>query len=387
VKHVLSVILVAGLGGAAWYYADPAPRKTVAKLQIPDPGPSDLDRDVLSTGKSRDWQPVELEPLVPLEPAPSHPIAEQPPRFKIISDEQPFAVSDPDDVPPVKRTNRSSPRAADENPTQAPAADTHFLSVEGRTIGVRRLGEGPFRTVIVTGLDGRDRTAVQWADDLADALEQRPDLLQQQEFVIIRAANPDGLAARTRENVHGVVLNRNFPTRSYRIGDLAGVGPASEPETRALLQTLYDVRPQRVVHIFSTTGATAAYVNSPAAEVADRLKRRHGIPVERLDFDRLPGSLEEFADTTWSSGVVRLHVRGVPDEEISRTVVPLLITAVSVKDRPGTVAPVSTPRREPSRWQTAPNSSPLPTAPGAHGTRRNRPPIRRGYEELPPPPE
>lgn len=402
-KHALTVIVLAGIGGAAWYHVDHSARQPTARLQIPDPGPSYWEADGLRPRRSADWQPVDLEPLVPLEPAVGDLVAERPARVKAVSDEQPFAVSEEDDrghAAPAessrgkaRRTSTGNRQETDEPAHAASSTTSEFRSVEGRTISVRRLGEGRYRTVIITGIDGRDRTAVQWSDELADALEQRSDLLQQQEFIIIRAANPDGLAARTRENAQGVVLNRNFPTRRFRLDPAGanGTSPASEPETRALLQTLYDVRPQRVVHIFSTTGKTAAYVNQPAADVAERLNRLHNLPTERLNFDYVPGSVEEFADATLNAGIVRLHLKGVPDDEVARSITPVLLSAVAIKEadgkRSGTVAPVSTPRREPSRWQNGPTSSPVPTSPNQQGGRRSRPVIHRGYEELPPPPQ
>ena len=61
--------------------------------------------------------------------------------------------------------------------------------------------------------------------------------------------NPDGLARGTRKNAHGVDLNRNFPYRwadldgSYESGPRAG----SEPETRAMMGFLREIRPSRII--------------------------------------------------------------------------------------------------------------------------------------------
>ena len=247
--------------------------------------------------------------------------------------------------------------------------------------------------MIITGIDGRDRTAVQWSDDLADALEQRPDLLQQNQFVLIRAANPDGLAAKIRDNSRGVVLNRNFPTRRYRKDSFGatGNGPASEPETlRLAADPVRSLVPNGSCISSARTGATAVYVNSSAGEVAERIRRNQGLDADRLDFDKVPGSLEEFVDSTWNAGVVRMHLRNDPDSDVGRKRIPLLLTAVSAKDSPAsgtrTVSPVSRPNREPARWQIGPLSSPVPP-PVYQTNRRSRPVIRRGYEELPPPPQ
>jgi protein MpaA len=66
---------------------------------------------------------------------------------------------------------------------------------------------------------------------------------------LVPAYNPDGLAAHTRRNAHGVDLNRNYP---YHWVDLdgnyeSGSRPASEPETRAMMRFLSDVRPDYVL--------------------------------------------------------------------------------------------------------------------------------------------
>lgn len=396
-KHALAVMMLAGMaGGAAWYRFDDAesPRSSTEKIRVPDPGPDARLADF-------ELPALDFNPVEPGEKFPSHLVAERSPRIQTISDEQPFAVSheEPAVEPaaPVRRTRIAPPRRDEFDPLEterSPAVtiDDKQQSAEGRPISIRRIGQGRYRTLIITGIDGRDQAAVAWSDELADAIEAQPELLQQQEFVIIRAANPDGLANKTRVNSRGVDLNRNFPTRRYRNDpqEAAGSGPASEAETRAMLQMMYEFRPQRVIHLASSASHSVAYVNQSASDVGERLQRKFAIPQERLSYDRMPGSLEEFVESTWNSTVILLQLRGVPDKDVARKLIPAMLAAVAVNEvRPGSnVAPVSTPRREQSRWQSGPTSSPVPTnTPGYQTERRARPVLRRGYEELPPPPQ
>jgi hypothetical protein len=100
---------------------------------------------------------------------------------------------------------------------------------------------------------------------------------------VVPTYNPDGLAAHTRRNAHGVDLNRNYPndwaplTGNY----YAGPRPASEPETRAMMRFLRQVRPRRVVSFHQPLNGVDVATKDPG--FARRIARALRLPTTDLD--------------------------------------------------------------------------------------------------------
>ncbi len=102
----------------------------------------------------------------------------------------------------------------------------------------------------------------------------------------VRTVNPDGLARGTRQNVHGVDLNRNFPRRWRGGGQpfdgyYPGPSAASEPETRALMRLVRRIRPDISIHYHQDFGLVNLTGGPDAAIVRD-YARRSGLPAKRL---------------------------------------------------------------------------------------------------------
>lgn len=117
-------------------------------------------------------------------------------------------------------------------------------SVEGRALVAERYGEPGGRRVLVIGvIHGNEDAGVAIIEQLR-ATPPPPGV----ELWLVESMNPDGQAAGDRHNAHHVDLNRNFPYNWGPIGQpgdgqYAGPGPASEPETLAMVNLIRQLRP------------------------------------------------------------------------------------------------------------------------------------------------
>jgi protein MpaA len=150
-------------------------------------------------------------------------------------------------------------------------------SVDHRPIVATRVGSpsAQVRVLVVGDVHGNERAGERI---VARLRRSHPDDVQ---LWLVRTANPD---VDTRQNAHGVDLNRNFPYR-WRAGPRGtyypGPRPASEPETRALMRLVKRVRPQIAVYYHQHLGIT---VRTRAGDVGleREYARRTGLPLRRL---------------------------------------------------------------------------------------------------------
>ncbi len=129
-------------------------------------------------------------------------------------------------------------------------------SVQGRPLQVYRFGTGRHTYFIIAGIHGGyEVNTIQLADELIAYYQEHPELVPpDSRLYILRALNPDGEIFinqfEGRANANGVDLNRNYTVEWERVWRRrgcwdfrpinAGTGPASEPETVAVMSFIIE---------------------------------------------------------------------------------------------------------------------------------------------------
>jgi protein MpaA len=136
-------------------------------------------------------------------------------------------------------------------------------SVQHRPITlVHVAGTGP-RILVVGCIHGNEPAGIA----IVRALERTHP---QADLWLVPVLNPDGLAAGTRQNAHGVDLNRNLPSLWQRFGRpgstyYSGPKPFSEPESRAARDVILRIKPRYTIWYHQHMDVVWAYGRSTAA--------------------------------------------------------------------------------------------------------------------------
>lgn len=119
-------------------------------------------------------------------------------------------------------------------------------TVKGRPIRAWRLGDpsSPVKAVFIGTIHGNEAAPSRILENLRDGAP-----IKGADIWVVPYVNRDGYVRHTRKNARGVDLNRNFPVRWTRLFGKynSGPRPASEPETRAVMRFLGNIRPTYVV--------------------------------------------------------------------------------------------------------------------------------------------
>lgn len=206
-------------------------------------------------------------------------------------------------------------------------------SVEGRDIELIKIGDGLEVVLILASIHGNECAGTPLVERFADVLAPngRADVPDDLTVLLIPCANPDGMANRTRQNVHRVDLNRNFPADNYESKRRYGFDPLSEPETKALFEVIQQYRPVYIVTIHQPL--TCIDYDGPGYELARMMSQACGLPVKKLGAQ--PGSLGAWAGETLGIPVITLELPGhagrLPVDTLWEQYGPALITALTFR--------------------------------------------------------
>ncbi|MBL7187602.1 MAG: DUF2817 domain-containing protein [Phycisphaerae bacterium] len=193
-------------------------------------------------------------------------------------------------------------------PAIVSAARYHIVgtSVHGRPIMCLGLGQGPDVALIMATIHGNEPAGTPLVRRLAMHLRQHPEMLSGRKVVLLRVANPDGLAHNSRYNIHGVDLNRNFEAANRLNSRQSGLTALSEPESRAIRQVILQYKPDRIVSIHQPL-ACIDY-DGPAQGLAERMGQYCALPVKKLG--ARPGSLGSYAGVTLGIPIITFEMLG-----------------------------------------------------------------------------
>ena len=167
-------------------------------------------------------------------------------------------------------------------------------SADGRRITATVLGDprAPRRLLVVGCIHGNEPAGIAVAHALARGSAQRGAALW-----ILPDLNPDGVAAGTRQNAHGVDLNRNFPYAWRPLGshgalDFSGRAALSEPESRIASRLILRIRPAITIWFHQHQAVTDA--SGGDIRLERRFAALSGLPLVHLT--RYPGSAAGWQD-------------------------------------------------------------------------------------------
>jgi murein peptide amidase A len=196
-------------------------------------------------------------------------------------------------------------------------------SVKGRAIVAYERGDRAAPATLVVGvIHGSEPAGLA----VISRLRQMP-LPPHVHLWLVPTLNPDGLAAGTRQNAHGVDLNRNWPAAWARNGRpwdgaYSGPRPLSEPENRAMRAFILRVEPK--LTIWYHQPLAEVYGSDPHVAVLKRYAQLTGLPYRKLTaphgaatrwqrrrFPRSPAFVVEFPVGRISAATAARHARAV----------------------------------------------------------------------------
>ncbi len=186
-------------------------------------------------------------------------------------------------------------------------------SVEGRNIGCVVFGSGGNPTLVMAAIHGNEQGGIGLVENLDRYLRENPYKVIGKKIILLAVANPDGVIANSRRNVHGIDINRNFKTSNRVNNSINGLVASGEPETIAIQEILRKYQPTRIISIHSPL-ACIDY-DGPGRYIAQKMARLCDLPVKKLG--SRPGSLGSYAGIELGVPIITFELSRA-DEKLSK---------------------------------------------------------------------
>lgn len=194
-------------------------------------------------------------------------------------------------------------------------------SVKGIPITMHVFGTEGRSALIFGAIHGDEENSGELARHLLDYLLKHPEAYAGRRVAVIPVANPDGLVKSKRQNDHQVDVNRNSPAANFQVSKpgptFGGMEAASEPETRALMNAVEQLAPDRIVSIHAITrGRECNNYDGPGRELAEAMKANNGYRVTKSIGYPTPGSFGAWAGIDHQIPTITLELpKGLPGND------------------------------------------------------------------------
>ncbi len=220
----------------------------------------------------------------------------------------PLLAQGPENAPVIIEEPVAEPPIA---PKPLETTETFGYSVEKRPLIAYVFGDGPNVTLIIACVHGNETSTPGLARLLREHLLKHPEILQGRQIIIVPAVNPDGLQRKTRRNARDVDINRNYPGtwRLPKRGEpfKPGPSPASEPETRAMMNLVAKYPPKKIVSIHQPLSCMA-YSGERSKPLAREMQKYNNFRITESVGYPTPGGFGGYCENILKVPVVTLEL-------------------------------------------------------------------------------
>jgi murein peptide amidase A len=190
-------------------------------------------------------------------------------------------------------------------------------STKGRNIYLLDIGDSNKLTLIIGNIHGNEFGSFNLCLKFARYIYSHSNLISKR-VIIIPTINPDGMYTDTRKNSNNVDLNRNFPSQDwtpvYSNDEFyPGSNPASESETKIILNLFKIYKPEKVISIHSNQHLIE--YAGPAKGLANVISRINNYKVTEYKGSGTPGSLDTYTGIDLGIKTITLELPNYDPEQ------------------------------------------------------------------------